>query len=653
MNNRSRKQPIARVLAVLLAALLCFSLSGILIGCDQDGGGSGGQSGEPLTPPEETPKVHSVVMTYNDAVIEGLLSVDLSLESIKVAATVNKDEGAEGSLSFESSDEKVATIDKEGNVALEAEGETVLTATYGSESCSIVLSVESGYVGKYAVTVVDGTASVSSAAAGEIVTITPTIPAHKEFADWSFDESETDVTWISGNMFKMPAGDVTVAAEFTDMLYSLRLVGAKVTEDGSDKVQEGEIVGYDGTVQAEEYAIREYKYPYEAELSFEAIDPPEGKMFVGWDENVVNNRIDAEETITDYVMPDETTTLWANFSTYTTKKLLQPTSGIGGNWNPTEIDGATADPELEGLSGYTFTIPAGTAKMEGYNEDIKGSVLDTTSKPSQAIRAIFRNRGQQPVTVEIYASYLTNLATSGLVTVQPGETLSKTFIALLGFTGNPWWGFSVRESTTAEGGDVPLDIVLGCANAYPKGDKTLAVSSGTRLVQLDNYSATLGTAFMTRIDNAQGWTLVAAYEHSNGLVAPAVVTARLNNLPAYDPEDPYVTLYIKMQNQAASDHSYDYTFAFGKDAVPLDDDMKLKEGTKAVDFTVYNQGETKLFAIRLPREAADQFYFSIIKLEYDTPDGVAPDVVQPYYAMNFSVVLTYNNGMGFTGEVIE
>ena len=108
-----------------------------------------------------------------------------------------------------------------------------------------------------------------------------------------------------------------------------------------------------------------------------------------------------------------------------------------------------------------------------------------------------------------------------------------------------------------------------------------------------------------------------------------------------------------MQNQAASDHSYNYMFAFGKDAVPLDDDMQLKDGTKAVDFTVYNQGETKLFAIRLPREAADQFYFSIIKLKYDTPDNVPPESVQPYYAMNFSVVLTYNNGIGFTGEVTE
>ena len=81
----------------------------------------------------------------------------------------------------------------------------------------------------------------------------------------------------------------------------------------------------------------------------------------------------------------------------------------------------------------------------------------------------------------------------------------------------------------------------------------------------------------------------------------------------------------------------------------------MKPDSKMVDFTVSNHGETKLFAIRLPRSEADtNFYFSIIKLEFDTPDGFKPDgVTPPYYALNFSVVLTYNNGIGFSGEVTE
>ena len=110
-----------------------------------------------------------------------------------------------------------------------------------------------------------------------------------------------------------------------------------------------------------------------------------------------------------------------------------------------------------------------------------------------------------------------------------------------------------------------------------------------------------------------------------------------------------------MQNQASSDHTYKYRFAFGKDENPLDEEFNLKPDSKMVDFTVSNHGETKLFAIRLPRSEADtNFYFSLIKLEFDTPDGLKPSgVTPPYYALNFSVVLTYNNGIGFSGEVTE
>ena len=653
MNSKSGSRHLLRTIMLIMAIVLCFAATAAFFGCSTGGGTTPTYT---YQPPEETPKVHSVSISYNDEAVQGVLSVDVTRGEIQLGADVQKDDGAQGTLAFTSSVPEVATVDETGKVTLVSAGETVITADFGGVKSNMVLVVSSGTTGRYTVTVAGGSADITTASAGDIITLTPKIPAHQEFVEWSFAGSEAEVTWISGNMFKMPAGNVTVSATFTDMLYTLTLVGAKVTDDGNETVQKGTVIGYDGDTRSPEFAMTEYKYAYGTELDFEAVDPSGNYMFVGWDANTVNNRIDAEEEITGFVMPDEATTYWANFSPYTTKKLLQPNS-IKGNWNPIEIDGTspTADPVLEGLSGYTFNIPAGTLASTSYNEHIEGSVLDTVTQPSQAIRAIFRNRGLQPVTVEIYATYLTNIATSGWITVQPGETVSKTFIALLGFKSRPWWGFSVREGTTVEGGDVPLDIVVGCADAYPKGDKTLSVSSGTRLVQLDAYKATLSDGFSTTVDNSQGWTLTASYEHehNNDVNPPAVMTARLNNLPAYDPADPYITLYIRMQNQSASDHSYDYTFAFGKDAVPLDENMQLKDGTKAVDFTVYNHGETKLFAIRLPREAEDQFYFSIIKLKYDTPDNTKPDRMQPYYAINFSVVLTYNNGIGFTGEVIE
>ncbi len=648
MNSKSGLRHLLRTIMLIMAIVLCFAATAAFFGCS-----TGGNNTPPVTyqPPEETPKVHSVSISYNDEVVQGVLSVDVTRGEIQLAADVQKDDGAQGTLAFTSSVPEVATVDETGKVTLVSAGETVITADFGGVKGNMVLVVSSGTTGRYTVTVAGGSADITTASAGDIITLTPKIPAHKEFVEWSFAGSEAEVTWISGNMFKMPAGNVTVSATFTDMLYTLTLVGAKVTDDGNETVQKGTVIGYDGDTRSPEFAMTEYKYAYGTELDFEAVDPSGNYMFVGWDENTVNNRIDAEEEITGFVMPDEATTYWANFAPFTTKKLLTA-GGIQG-WNTSIIDGATADPVFEGLSGFTVTIPAGTSGTEGYNEDIQGSCLNTVENPSQAIRAIFRNRGDQPVTVEIYASYLTNLASSGRVTVQPGEVVTKTFVALLGFQNEPWWGFSVRENLTAEGGDVPLDIVMGCADAYPKGDKTLSVTSGTQLVSLDSYVKNQGNIVTARIDNSQGWTLVTSYEHDQWLTLPLVLTARLNNLPEFDADDPYVTLYIKFQNQAASDHSYQYTFAFGTDANPLDESNQLKPGTKAVDFTVYNQGETKTFAIRLPRSQADSFYFSIIKLEYDTPDKGKPETMAPYYALNFSLVLTYNNGIGFTGEVTE
>ncbi len=648
MNSKSGSRHLLRTIMLIMAIVLCFAATAAFFGCS-----TGGNNTPPVTyqPPEETPKVHSVSISYNDEAVQGVLSVDVTRGEIQLAADVQKDDGAQGTLAFTSSVPEVATVDETGKVTLVSAGETVITADFGGVKSNIVLVVSSGTTGRYTVTVADGSADITTASAGDIITLTPKIPAHKEFVEWSFAGSEAEVTWISGNMFRMPAGDVTVSATFTDMLYTLTLVGAKVTDDGNETVQKGTVIGYDGDTRSPEFAMTEYKYAYGTELDFEAVDPSGNYMFVGWDANTVNNRIDAEEEITGFAMPDEATTYWANFSPFTTKKLLTA-DGISG-WNTSIIDGATADPVFEGLSGFAITIPAGTSGTEGYNEDIQGSCLNTVENPSQAIRAIFRNRGDQPVTVEIYASYLTNLASSGRVTVQPGEVVTKTFVALLGFQNEPWWGFSVRENLTAEGGDVPLDIVMGCADAYPKGDKTLSVTAGTQLVSLDSYVKNQGNIVTARIDNSQGWTLVTSYEHDQWLTLPLVLTARLNNLPEFDADDPYVTLYIKFQNQAASDHSYQYTFAFGTDANPLDESNQLKPGTKAVDFTVYNQGETKTFAIRLPRSQADSFYFSIIKLEYDTPDKGKPETMAPYYALNFSLVLTYNNGIGFTGEVTE
>lgn len=642
----------AKILAAILVLLLCFTLAGMFFGCD-------GETETPPsvdTPPESVPKVHSVTITYNDADVAGLLSVDISLKSIEIGATVTKDEGAEGQLVFGSSDEKVAKIDAEGKVDLLSAGETVLTATYGSETCSVVLSVSQGTVSRYTITVNGGRSDVTSAAPGDIVTLTPEIPQHKEFTDWLFEESETPVTWISGNMFKMPAGNVSVNAEFADMLYTLRLIGATVSDDGTGTAPEGTFVGYDDTSESPETAITEYKFPYEADLTLSAATPDDNRMFVGWDLNTVNNRIDGEMVVDDFVMAGENTTLWANFTDIKIKNMF-PEEGTYG-WNVTRIDGTAsdADPDLEGLSGYQITIPGNQVAQEGYDDynNLHYAALETMNSPSQAVRVIFKNHGDKSVTVETYLNGTGGYATGGPVTVPAGELKTKTFIVPPGFYHRSNFGFVVRESLPG-GADVLMDVVMASGDAYPKGDPTFAVTAGTQRVELESYKRQQGNLGTPRLDNNYSWTMLAEWEHNGSLnLNHAVSSARLKNLPEYNPDDPYVTLYVKMINRSGPQHAYSYRFGLGTDANPLDADNNVKPGSKVVDITVTNMGETRLFAIRVPRTETDEdFYFSIIKDGYDTPDGSPAQLVKPFYGMSFSVMLTYNNGIGFDGEVVE
>ncbi|MCH5351267.1 MAG: hypothetical protein J1F39_04815, partial [Clostridiales bacterium] len=203
----------------------------------------------------------------------------------------------------------------------------------------------------------------------------------------------------------MPEGDVTVTAGYTDMLYSLTLVGGKVTADGNDTVKAGAVTGYEGDVKSPEYAITEYKYPFGTELTLSPVTPSDGYMFVGWDANQVNNRLEAEDNIKGFAMPDESTIYWANFSKIETKNLFSAnTSNAIAGYNATVLDGSDI-PELEGFSGYTVSIPGGSPARSDFPENIHGSTLKTLNA-SKALRAIFRNRGDREVTVEIFCSYI-------------------------------------------------------------------------------------------------------------------------------------------------------------------------------------------------------------------------------------------------------
>ena len=100
MNSKSGSRHLLRTIMLIMAIVLCFGATGGVFGCS-----TGGNNTPPVTyqRPEETPKVHSVSISYNDEAVQGVLSVDVTRGEIQLGADVQKHVGAQGTLAFTSS----------------------------------------------------------------------------------------------------------------------------------------------------------------------------------------------------------------------------------------------------------------------------------------------------------------------------------------------------------------------------------------------------------------------------------------------------------------------------------------------------------------------------------------------------------------------
>ena len=239
----------------VLTFVLALSLFGF-VGCAN----SGNDSGEAIVnPPEKLAKVYSVTMSYNGETVDGTITAELSLGEITVTASVRKDEAADGAVTFKSSVPEVAEIAQSGLITLKAKGETVITATAGDKKHDIVLAVtsEEKEGEKHAITITDGEASVTEAAAGDVVTITPAIPEDKEFLEWDYDEK---IIKVNGNEFVMPDGDVTIKARLVDKLASIRVMEQPLDNRvtfGSPLNKEGLKIYAKSVISGEEWDVTE------------------------------------------------------------------------------------------------------------------------------------------------------------------------------------------------------------------------------------------------------------------------------------------------------------------------------------------------------------------------------------------------------------
>lgn len=653
-----------KILALVTSLTLTFCMALGLTACGgkTEGGGKWVTPEIPadqiVTPPASVHRVYSVILQYNDREIDGgVLSVDKSAGTLKVTASVTKDEEADGTVVFASSDKTVATINQSGLITLLKKGETEISATAGDKSHRVVLVVRDDHAATPAshnITVNGGRSSVSSAAAGEYVTLSVEIPEHKDFTGWRFPNS---VNWINGNVFKMPDGDVEISAEFIDMLYTLNVVGAVIT-NADGEVPEGADGGHTNDGDTAEYAITAYSLPYDTTVDVEAIEEPEGKVFVGWDYGSRDNRA-GELGVPSYsfTTPDETFTVWAIFGDLTPKILTADSVGeVAGSAKIENgvVPGADFPDEVyEGLSGYRLTIGAGQTTEAGYGkENIAGSELDSIMTGTQFMKAIFKNNSTEAVTVEVYVSYYGILATSKPVTVAGGETKKVFFTAGMGIN-KPWMGFAVRDNNATS--DVVLDMVLGAAPMYPKGDKSLSVSGGPQYVKFKDASKDFiyktnaydpfivgGTYARERcIANKVGAIYVANYAHS-GCIGnptpenPSYLSLPIVNMPEFDASNPKGVIYGKYLNLALNP------------GVNVKTTLKLVVSTAAnptgsavasFDISSENIGDAITFKLEFDRVAGQNYYLSIVKEKMDSSGTLDPN--------SFCIQMVYNNCIGY------
>ena len=605
--------------------------------------------------PEPYDAVKSVSVLYNGTAAS-VIEADIAAGVINLTASVIKDDGADGSVTWSSDAPAVASVNAGGVVSLNATGVAAITATAGSKSASVVITVSdmASESRTYTLTVSGGTASVGGAAAtaakaGDYVELTPTLPEGMTFDKWVLTTGETQRD-LHSHGFVMPSGDVSVTLVLKAREYTLNLVGGQLYEAGKP------VDGTDGGVSIDNEPVMRYSVASGSSVTVVADDTAAGYMFVGWDLNYANQRTGgAGQKEYTFAMPAEDTTLFAVNSKELGamlnpgradryKKFNSTEKGFGEIVNGVAPGGSVADPDLEGLSGYRLAIPADTTGSTAFAENIEDTTALNTMNGAQTVKVIFKNHSNKyDVSVDFGASFNDNRANTGTVTVPKGETVTVCFEAAIGFA-NPWASINVRTDIGGSGSEtVLLDMVTMRAATYPNGDPFINRTNGKPVILnaagIQDGNLGSGGSF----GNVRNYFMIC---YINGSKSGSVAF-EVTNMPAYDTITPdtdgkrYTTIYV----QVRSNVNYDFVrrVGFGKDMYP----MQSSENTVFAEFHTTTKDDVSLLALKIertPDDASEKFYISYI---HDSPElgGISGG------RSNFTLAFYYNNVIGYGGEV--
>ena len=645
---------IKRVVSVAAGILFAIGTVGLCAGCDNPV--------SVVEPPEIEYKVHQISLQYGGSTVNGTLSVDLSQGELALDAVVTKDEGADAAVVFDSSEKEVATVDSVGKVTLKSAGETLITASCGGKEQKFVLVVgDNSPKTAYTVTVNGGIAvdsagnTITSAVPGTYVTLSAAIDLeHNNFIRWNFGEGGDDL-WLNGNVFRMPARNIAIEAESEAILYSLRVVGGTVTAAGEELNPEGEDCGYTDGGQSEEFKITEYKIAYNQPVTVNAAEAPEQKMFVGWDLDYEGNRVgELGMSEHEFPMEDRQTTVYAVYTPLTNGIL----PGAPGEYNnasrgyKTITDGTPSGEsqvaEYEGLSGFRLAIPANTTRNNSdYVTNCGRLNFDNITYGNYhgryLCKAVFRNHSEKyPVTVEISAEYNGLYFLSGEIEIQPGETVTRYFLAEIGFE-RPSGGITVKKNIGGSADEtVLLDVVTGCAPEFSAVDGRFTPIGIPEYLNLEKWlngsglgvnSDTGWTSWRPMfIDNDFGISTIMMPGGNASLGKGKFIGTQINNMPAYDEANPVTTVYVKIINLFASQYNFG-----GKTlqmSIGTNKDPALNELTQ--EFRLEPGEETLTLKFEIPRTADDE---GVYYVHFYNPSQEG--------AFGMCVQMTYNNVFGY------
>ena len=367
-------------------------------------------------------------------------------------------------------------------------------------------------------------------------------------------------------------------------------------------------------------------------------------MFVGFDLNAVDNRIaDNGSTSVTYTMPAKAVSITAKYAEANTTFFASAAWQSGSNYNSEGMSATainnSADPDLEGLSGWSFTIPDNAAATTSTTNNLTAVPFTAWGIDSdKLVRFVLKNTGNYDVTVELYAEYFGFMVSTGNVTV-PANSVVVAFMDFGPFSGVGTtcdFGMHIRENMTGDGtGTIQLDVVASAAKKYETKVSDFIVTSDKNVFMDFGESNESNTQANIAHASASGMNMrywdeygVMYFYGNNNTSADTYARERANAIGgnAIDlTNGEKITIYVKVTNlYHGGGGKYSLVFTRGSSAL-----SGSYLATQVIEFSEY--GESYVYKIEIdPTKAGSSanLQFGLKKAMADGTGGKVDVLVQ-------------------------